>query len=381
MRAVGALAVLTTHTSFQSGDYVGHGVWSTLLSRLDVGVAIFFVLSGFLLSRPYLARAAAGQRHPSTRHYYRKRAARILPVYAVAVVVALTLVDQQLEIDPAEWLRSLLLVDTYVQPQLPQGLTQMWSLAVEVAFYVMLPLLMVLAVGRTLRSARVAALLIAMAAVSVSWHLSLAQQVDRISNGVPLSWLPSYLTWFAVGIGLALIHVLGQRDGDRRWVVRQARLVGSVPGAAWTTAAALMLLAATPLAGPSLLFVATPAESLFKHIVYALIAGLVVATGVFAQLGGRYNQLMSTPWLRHLGHISYSTFCIHLAVLHGVMYAGGFELFNAPGLVVWALTLAASLLASELLYRLVERPALRLRGGRESARQNPRGSTHATITK
>ena len=57
LRAVGALAVLTTHVAFQSGAYVRHGVWGALLSRLDVGVAIFFVLSGFLLSRPYLARA------------------------------------------------------------------------------------------------------------------------------------------------------------------------------------------------------------------------------------------------------------------------------------------------------------------------------------
>ena len=49
LRAVGALAVLTTHAAFWSGDYTQHGVWGTLLARLDVGVAIFFVLSGFLL--------------------------------------------------------------------------------------------------------------------------------------------------------------------------------------------------------------------------------------------------------------------------------------------------------------------------------------------
>ncbi|MCW2712328.1 MAG: acyltransferase 3, partial [Marmoricola sp.] len=57
LRAVGALAVVTTHVTFQSGDYVRHGIVGALLSRLDVGVAIFFVLSGFLLSRPYFARA------------------------------------------------------------------------------------------------------------------------------------------------------------------------------------------------------------------------------------------------------------------------------------------------------------------------------------
>ena len=52
MRAVGALAVLTTHVAFWAGDYQRHGAWGSFLARLDVGVAIFFVLSGFLLSRP-----------------------------------------------------------------------------------------------------------------------------------------------------------------------------------------------------------------------------------------------------------------------------------------------------------------------------------------
>ena len=111
LRAVGALAVLTTHSTFQSGDYVGHGVWGTLLSRLDIGVAVFFVLSGFLLSRPYLARAAAGLPHPTTGRYYWKRLLRIYPVYAVTVVLALALIDDNDGIGvgawAAGWLESL----------------------------------------------------------------------------------------------------------------------------------------------------------------------------------------------------------------------------------------------------------------------------------
>ena len=48
--------VLTTHVAFQTGDYVRHGIVGALLSRLDVGVAIFFVLSGFLLVRARTSR-------------------------------------------------------------------------------------------------------------------------------------------------------------------------------------------------------------------------------------------------------------------------------------------------------------------------------------
>ena len=79
LRAVGALAVLTTHVAFQSGAYVRDGTWGALLSRLDVGVAIFFVLSGFLLARPYLARAAARPAAPRHRPLLLEAAAAHLP--------------------------------------------------------------------------------------------------------------------------------------------------------------------------------------------------------------------------------------------------------------------------------------------------------------
>ena len=52
LRAVGAIAVLTTHVAFWGGEYTRWGAFGTVLARLDVGVAIFFVLSGFLLSYP-----------------------------------------------------------------------------------------------------------------------------------------------------------------------------------------------------------------------------------------------------------------------------------------------------------------------------------------
>ena len=65
LRAVGAAAVVGTHVSFATGA-TADPRWGGLLSRLDVGVAIFFVLSGFLLFRPYAHAAAHGAR-PSGR--------------------------------------------------------------------------------------------------------------------------------------------------------------------------------------------------------------------------------------------------------------------------------------------------------------------------
>ena len=83
LRLVGALAVLTTHVAFQTGEYFPNGVVGTLLARMDIGVAIFFVLSGFLLSRPWWASAASGTPAPMVGRYALKRLLRIWPVYLV----------------------------------------------------------------------------------------------------------------------------------------------------------------------------------------------------------------------------------------------------------------------------------------------------------
>lgn len=361
LRAVGAVAVLTTHTAFQSGEYLEHGIWGSVLARLDIGVAIFFVLSGFLLGRPYLARATLGQ-SPAPGRYYWKRLLRIYPVYAVTVVVALLFVQQERSIGLVDWLRSLLLLDTYTVPLLPQGLTQMWSLAVEVAFYAILPLLMLLALGRrrSLNVPRVLVLLVTMFAITIVWHLGVGQPIEERTVGVAMTWLPAYLSWFAVGLAMALAHVAFQRSPGSR-AEEMVRAAGQLPGTCWLAAGGLFLICATPLAGATLLFQPTAAESLTKNLLYALVAALVVLPGIFGDSSGRYARIMSLPLLRHLGHISYSIFCIHLPVLQLVMAVGDFQLFGGRGLSLWALTLGVTLVVSEILYRVVELPFMRLK--------------------
>jgi peptidoglycan/LPS O-acetylase OafA/YrhL len=387
LRVVGALCVLTTHTTFQSGAYVTHGVWGTMLARLDVGVAVFFVLSGFLLSRPFLARGLPGGRRPATGHYLWKRFLRIMPVYVLTVVVALSLIQRNSDLGLGDWVTTLLMLNTFVDPTLPYGLTHMWSLAVEVSFYLVLPLLMAIGVGRRLRSWRVLALLAALSALSVWWHLDGARRVDDQSAASPLQWLPSYLIWFCLGIGLALVTLLldeARREGRRPGrVVAWIASVGRQPGVCWTAAFGVFLVAATPLAGPSLLAPLTPAQSLTKNLLYAAIGVLLVASGVFAAEKQRYTTTFGHLWLRRLGWISYSLFCLHMCVLQFVMWATDYPLFGGHSLQIWALTLMLSLIVSELVYRLVERPALRLKTmnvGRRGRRNGSTASAEASET-
>jgi peptidoglycan/LPS O-acetylase OafA/YrhL len=79
-----------------------------------------------------------------TGHYLRSRLVRIMPGYLVAVII-LTLLPEADHASPTVWLANLTLTQVYVPLTLTAGLTQMWSLSVEVSFYLALPLLALLA--------------------------------------------------------------------------------------------------------------------------------------------------------------------------------------------------------------------------------------------
>jgi peptidoglycan/LPS O-acetylase OafA/YrhL len=378
LRAVAAIAVLATHAAFWAGAYA-RPVWGTPLARLDVGVAVFFVLSGFLLSRPWIARHHAGLPPPSTLHYLWKRALRLVPVYVVTVVAALTLLPGNRDAGPGEWVTTLLLADIYLDDQLPDGLTQMWSLSTEVAFYMVLPGLMGLALSRVRPGGRdrVALVSAGMTLVSVVWLMDLSVRWDGGGTMIRL-WLPSYLVWFAVGIVLAWCQVRsrleddGADGADRLTAV--LREMGRSPGLCWLAAGALLVIASTPLAGPADLTPTTLGAALTKNLLYAAIAGLVILPGVFAPPEGRFVRVLSLPVLRHVGHLSYGVFCVHLILLELIADWRDMPLFEGRGLELFALTLAASLVVSEVLHRLVERPALRLRN------VWTKGSTSATTS-
>ena len=175
-------------------------------------------------------------------------------------------------------------------------------------------------------------------------------------------WLPSYLTWFAVGLVLASCEVRSRAVADRPHrlsdVVRQ---LGRSPGLCWLAAAALFVIAATPVAGPADLTPPTLGAALTKNLLYAAIAGFVILPGIFASPRGRFVRVLSHPAARHVGHLSYGLFCVHLIVLDLVAEWRDIPLFEGRGVELFVWTLTASLVASELLYRGVERPFMRLR--------------------
>ncbi|UUZ58851.1 acyltransferase family protein [Nocardioides sp. B-3] len=326
---------------------------------MDVGVAIFFVLSGFLLSRAYWARAELEAPSPNLTNYALKRVRRIMPVYVITVAAALLLVPDNEGSTIGAWLVSLTLTDTYVHATLPYGLTHMWSLGAEVAFYALLPFLMWVMIGRHRPSPRRAGFgPVMMVVINISWIAWVVPTISNVTSWAPNLWLPGYVSWFAAGMWLAPVHVR-DRDGTFMRVGSGLVQLGRQPGVCWVAAGGLMLVASTPVAGPVSLEVGSVSEALLKNPVYAAIGFLPVAAGVWAPPGGGYMRLMGARLVRHLGHISYSIFCVHLIVLGLVRERLDYQLFTGDFPRIWALTAGCTIIVSELLYWLVERPLLR----------------------
>ena len=86
-RALAAIGVLLAHVALLSGLNVRKPGLGHYLARADVGVSIFFLLSGFLLYRPFVAARLAGRPSMGLGAYARRRALRILPAYWVALTI------------------------------------------------------------------------------------------------------------------------------------------------------------------------------------------------------------------------------------------------------------------------------------------------------
>ncbi|MEZ0366288.1 acyltransferase family protein [Mycobacterium sp. pUA109] len=352
IRAVAAILVVATHAAYTTGKYT-HGYVGLVWSRMEIGVPIFFVLSGFLLFRPWVKAAAAGRAGPSVSRYAWHRVRRIMPAYVVTVLATYLLYHffaQSLAsgYNPGHtWLgllRNLTLTQIYADHYvyggyLHQGLTQMWSLAVEVAFYLVLPalayLLLVVLCQRRWRPGLLLAGLAALIAVTPGW-LVLAHTASWLPYAARL-WLPSYLAWFVVGMMLAVLQAMGVR---------------CYAFAALPLAVVSYFIVATPIAGAPTTSPTGLSEALVKAAFYAAIAGLLVAPLALGNRGWSPRLLASRPMV-WLGEISYEIFLIHLVLMNvALVKVVRYPVYTGSMLVLFVVTLALTIPLSWLLHRL-----------------------------
>ncbi|MFF4234130.1 acyltransferase family protein [Streptomyces sp. NPDC001820] len=313
VRAAAAGAILLYHVAMQTGAALHDGIAGALLSRLDVAVSIFFVLSGLLLYRPWAVAALHDEPSPRLGVYLLRRALRILPLYWIVVVVAVIGWSRDHASDPWTWLELLSLTQNYDTSAWwngtgPPGLMQMWSLSVEAAFYLTLPLMALLLARMsrtgqhaTARAKRQLIGLLGFVLASFAWTLV---QFSSVGSGYMQMWLPRYWVYFAAGMALAVVTAWMKTAREdvrlllaRRWWV------------CWLVAAVAYAVAATPLTGGRYVSVLDLKTSLFEQILYAVAAvGLVAPAAVLPPGPGIVRRLLGNPVMGYIGRISYGIF-------------------------------------------------------------------------
>ncbi len=359
MRGMAALGVLLTHVAFQTGA-ANTPVLGRIWERFDMAVAVFFALSGFLLWRPHAAVARGLGTAPPVGHYFRHRAARILPAYWVVVVAVLILVPSAADTAGLRvWVSNLALTQVFVPLTLTDGLTQMWSLSVEVAFYVVLPLLAFAAVR--LRGAaarwRIPAIL-TLVVMSLGWNFLPVPTPDAIHAD---NWLPGYLPWFAGGMLLAELADIRERLSPR------LRLLANQP-VMWSVALIAFLISATDLGGPAGLTRAEPWQYAAKMGFGAIIGFALLAPLVLRPTGARPHRWLESAVAAMIGRWSYGIFLWHLAVLSIVFPIFGLLPFSGNFGKVLMLTIAITLPIAAASYALIEEPARRFARERDRAK-------------
>ena len=379
LRAAGAIMVLSTHVAFDTGRIL-EGWTGAVLARFDFGVALFFVLSGFLLSRPIFLARALGRPQPSTAHYFWKRALRIVPLYWVVVLAAMTLEPANRNVPWSTWVEQFTFTQLYSPGLLPVGLTQMWSLATEVAFYVLLPLLALALLWRPrpagLAVTDVLLRLAVVAALGVAWQTNVAQIPGY--QGHYAQWLPGYLPWFCAGMAFAVVSASLRAD-PRPHVLER---VGADTAGCWILATAVFALACTPLAGPRTLAQPSGWDAFFKCVLYAIAAGLYVLPFVFGpERTGAIRNAASARVPVFLGEVSFGIFCVHVLVLKAVFRRLDLDVFAGRFETVWLGTAGMALVLATVSFYWLERPALRLKNKGPFARaRKERQSAPTTST-
>jgi peptidoglycan/LPS O-acetylase OafA/YrhL len=337
LRALAALGVMFGHVYGSAHGY-GPIVTSTFLRRIllggGFGVFVFFALSGYLLFWPFVRRDYGGDAQINLRRYALNRALRILPLY-YAVIVILLLVQEHGG-SSMQWARFMTWTETFSTHTLYAVDGVVWSLIVELHFYLLLPLL-ALGLRRLARgSPRRAALgLVSLGAASyLVWELVTAWQPSAV-------WrysFPANFYFFVPGMLVALIRVSWEERTPKR-------LRGAIARTdVWLLASAALWLVV-----------------FWRYnltLVVAAASFLVVGACVLPLRQGSLVHALEWRPLAVLGIASYSLYLWHIPVIR-LIAGSSVPAYGYAGLVIRVVPLACVVALAS--YAIIESPFLRLR--------------------
>jgi len=365
LRGLAALAVFGVHYN-QIVDVdvqLGHFDLHRLLDNGEYGVALFFILSGLLLSQPFWKSILCGANWPDTRAYVVHRLARILPAYYLALTVLILLAGYwRFEHAWTDILLHYSFLFNYAEFSIFSINAPFWTLAVEVQFYVLLPFLFLLLRRLSLRKIVTVLVLLSLAAYGLNYWL--VSSVDKMIlwPGSPLlTWIRPYgavvthsllahLPHFFIGVicGALLLQITTTRSqlpgkGDWRYEI-----------VFWLSFMLIFLLLATKLGD----WVQVPYGRYGLPLVPLLLGAMILSTHF--TVGAR--KILDSAPMHMLGQLSYGIYIFHLPVLRFVDRTMAEAATDAREhwVSLGVISLLLTLLVAAISYFLVERPVLRL---------------------
>ena len=338
LRGLAALSILVLHVWMytQAHDPTHNVIVDRVIGELRTGVEMFFVLSAFLLAAPWVAASRGERPAPHLGRFAVRRAARIVPGYLVALVGSLLLLHgtgHPRDIGLGE-LPFFLAFISNLDPATRNMLDPpMWTLHVEVSFYLALPLIgwAITRLARRWSLSGPLALCAGLIGASVAW-IALSYSAGWEPE---VTWtLPTYLSAFACGIGAAIL-VHGR-------TMRPVHAIALI-----LAGGAVVLLNAVWHSGGGTGAAGVIVSDLPASIGFAAIVAAVAM---------RPTRVLGLPPLRVLGAISLGVYLWHMPVLyalqvHDLMPDTFWQAL--PRVLVPAVVLAGA------SWVLVERPALR----------------------
>ena len=367
LRAIAAFAVFFHHVGFHSGRTYD-GAIGRYIGRLDIGVPIFFVLSGFLLFRPIAAAVIDERPLRPTAEYLWRRFMRIYPAFWVALALIVLFTSEDLGL--ADGITTSLLSHIYWTEHVVGPIPQAWSLATEVSFYLALPLFARLLIpwladrGRPHRRNALFVFVAGCYLLSVFFRICMLN-LDSLWSVDALLWLPGMFDYFAIGMALAVA-----RAGFEHGSVQRGRLERlAAPAGWWWIGAALLFHVVSQRMGLALgLKAASWPREIGRQFVYGAIGFALLFPLVFGTDRRSYvRRFVASRPMDWLGRISYSFYLWHMVfIVHpwGPMtdIFGEVKLFETN---YWRLCIVAFIpmfVVAVASYCLVERSGLRMQG-------------------
>lgn len=312
-----------------------------------MGVDLFFVLSGFLLSLPFAARALGKRGAIDVKRYFLRRVLRVYPAYYAQLALILLIGSWFVTWKPLQGtsLVAHLFMFFNIGPEPVRSMVGVWwTLPVEFSFYLLLPLLAWMM--RPKWWPAVIPLLIA----SIYYRFWTTGHFEPI-NPLMLAahHLPGALPEFLMGAAAAVVTQWLNHDRCPSW-----RLLDFL---------AVMSMA---LVGVWFMLIVGPNGDAYWNGHWSMVASPTVLGFVLAVLvwsvynGSRLGRMLFSNRLVHfLGLISYSLYLWHFVVMQQLLHVWGDGYGAMSPLPKFLLTTAAVILVSWLSYWFVERPFFR----------------------